>query len=329
MKIKATNNNKDIMRFVSGVFLIVLVFILNGFLSFVTVGFNFENLKTSTYWASFLILMASELAVMFGVYIIQKTKDLQKKKITDLQEDIAKKREIVYGVDKVAEAEDWLRDIYNYKEKLLLFENSLKGKYEKLKMREPNESERLYKRKKSKYDNQQEMKKWILEQLEFVKQDKKRLQHLIANEKELAEQIVFDNEKYAFKTAKIKYRDVYWGNLLSDIEEIKRRESTPFFSEKKELSKDFMRYFGMGLIFSAFISALTYPVFNNVGWQTVVSCLFTSIALITFMVRGVGLSNKIILGKYYKSLEKRKSIYVKMLKDLGISKIEMVEEDEK
>ena len=322
--------NRDLARIISGVTLIVLVFVLNGFLSFITVGFNFDNLKTGTYWASFSILISSELAVMFGVYIIQKCKDLQNKKITDLQKSIADQREIVYTADKVAEAEDWLHDIFNYKEKLTIFENSLKNAYERLKAREPKENEKFYKVKKRRYDRQQEKKEYLIEQMQFVKKDKQRLKALISKDFETAETLnkEIDVDSYEFKTAKIHYRDVYWGNLMSDIEEVRRKETSAFFSEKKELSKNFVRYFGMGLIVSAFISALTFPAFSSMGWQAILSCVMSLIALITFMLRGVGLSNKIILGTYYKSLEKRKSIYVKMLKDLDLSKVELVEEEE-
>ena len=152
MKFGNGKSTKEIMQILSGILLIVLVFILNGFLSFVTVGFDFSQLATTAYWANFFILFASEMAVMFGVYIIQKLKDLKNKKITDLQDEVQKKRDIVYGVDKVAQAEDWLREIYNYKEKLLIFERKIKSEYEKLKLEEPKQTAKFYEHKKKVYD---------------------------------------------------------------------------------------------------------------------------------------------------------------------------------
>lgn len=330
MKIK-NKSGREIMQLTSGILLVSLVIILNGFLSFISVGFNFENLKTASYWASFFILFASEMAVMFGVYIIQKMKDLKNNKITDLQTEIQKKRDVIYGVDKVTEAEDWLREIYNYKEKLLIFETNCKNNYEKLKLQEPNSNERFYKFKKKRYDKSLKRKDYLAKQMEYIRLDKKRISLLISkdDEQEIEQlNLQLDTIDYAFKTAKIKYRDVYWGNLLSDIDEVKKRETTTFFSEKTELSLNFIRYLGFGIITSAFITAIMFPTFNNTGWQTVLSCIVSFIILITFMLRGVLLSHKIILGRYYKALEKRKSIYNKMLKDLGISKIVIEEESE-
>lgn len=329
---KAGNKSiKEIMQIVSGILLIALVFVLNGFLSFITVGFDFSKLATTTYWASFLILFASEMAVLFGVYIIQKLKDLKNAKIIELQKEIQTKRDVVYGVDKVGQAEDWLRDVYNYKEKLLIFERKIKGEYEKLKLVEPKESEKHYERKKKKYDKDIERKEFLAKQMEYIKIAKKRLKLIVAKGSEeeinaLEKQI--DTNDFAFRTAKIKYKEVCWGDLLSDIDATKQKDNSPFFNEKKELSRNVMQYFGTGLILSALLSALIVPSFTSIGWQTIVSMVTSLITLILFMIRGIGLSKKVILGRYYKSLEQRKSIYNKMLKDLGISKIVIEGEDE-
>ena len=331
MKIGNGKSIKELMQVVSGILLIALVFVLNGFLSFVTVGFDFGKLATSSYWANFFILFASEMAVMFGVYIIQKLKDLKNKKITDLQEEIQSKRNVVYGVDKVAQAEDWLREIYNYKEKLLIFERSIKSKYERLKLIEPKQTDKFYEHKKKVYEKNLEKKEFLTKQMEYIRIAKTRLQLVIKGGSQeeidkLEKQI--DTNDFAFRTAKIHYTEVYWGDLLSDIEANKYKENSPFFSEKKELSKNVAQYFGMGLILSALLSALIVPSFTAIGWQTIISMITSLITLILFMVRGIGLSKKIILGRYYKSLEQRKSIYNKMLKDLGISKIVIEGEDE-
>ena len=322
---------EELMQIVSGIFLIALVLILNGFLSFITVGFDFSKLGTSTYWASFFILFASEMAVMFGVYIIQKLKDLKNEKITSLQAEIQNKRNVVYGVDKVAQAEDWLRDVYNYKEKLIIFEDKIKSEYEKLKLTEPKKDEKFYDRKFKIYQKSLKKKDYLTKQMEYIKIAKKRLQLVIKgdHEEEIAElDKQIDKNDFAFNTAKIRYKEVCWGDLLSDVEASKHKDNSPLFSEKKELSRSVMQYLGTGMILSALLSALIVPSFNAIGWQTIISMITSLITLILFMIRGIGLSKKIILGRYYKSLEQRKSIYNKMLKDLKISKIVIEGEDE-
>lgn len=319
---------RDWMQWVSGVSLIVLTFIANGFLSFIVVGFDFSNLWTTQFWANFTTLFLSEMCVLFGMFILRRNKDLQNKKITDLQAHIDRQREIVYGVDKITDAEKWLREIYNYRERLFLFENKIKTSHSHIVLNEPTPSCKNYDKKKKKYEKLKALRDYYVDQLEFVKKDKKRLNLLIKESKtseedaelqELKKELDIDD--YAFRTAKIHYKEVYWGNLLSDIDESKAKASTPFFNEKKELSKNIVRYLAMGVITTSFITALIFPTFNALSWEVIMNIILNAIILIFYMARGVVVSNQIILGSYYKALEKRKSIYNQMLKDLGISRI--------
>jgi hypothetical protein len=317
---------KETMQFMSGLFIIILTFVVNGFLSFVSFGFDFTAIKTLSYWANFIVLFISEIAVLFGMFIIQRIKDLKNDKVIDLQKHIDNRREIVYGVDKVADAEEWLREVYNYREKLYLFEDKIKKIYSNIILVEPKENCKGYARKKAKYDKKKEFKEWLLDQLKLVKKDKQRLKDLInkIDKEEYAE--LENSEVYAFKTAKIKYKEVYWNNLLSDSEEQKSKHSYPFYNEMKELAKNVVRYLAIGIITSGIMSALSLPAFRGWGLSTIVSMLFNAIALFVFMSRGIRLSKKIILGTYVKALESRKAIYNQMLCDLKISQIE-IEED--
>ena len=86
-------SKKDIFRGISALLIIILVLIFNGFMSFITVGFDFSKLSTAEYWANFALLLASEMAVMFGMYLIQKSRDLKNEKITDVQKSIENKRQ--------------------------------------------------------------------------------------------------------------------------------------------------------------------------------------------------------------------------------------------
>lgn len=316
---------KETVQFVSGLAIIILTFIVNGFLSFLSFGFDFTAIKTWSYWANFVVLFVSEIAVLFGMFIIQRIKDLRNDKVVALQKHIDERREIVYGVDKVAEAEEWLREVYNYREKLYLFEDKVRQLYSRIILVEPKENCKHYARKKAKYDKKKEHKDWLMSQLKLIKVDKQRLKELINNiDKEYPD---LESDKYAFKTAKIKYKEVYWNNLLSDSEEQRSKHSYPFFNEMRELIKSVIRYLAIGILTSGIMSALSLPAFRGWGWNTAVSMLFNAIALLVFMSRGVRLSKKIILGTYVKALESRKSIYNQMLCDLKISKI-VIEGDE-
>lgn len=322
---------KNALQTLSGAFLIILTFILNGFLSFVVVGFEWQRILTGEYWANFGLMTASELLVMYGMYLIQRNKDLETDIITGLQKELDKQRQIVYTLDKVTEAEDWLREIYNYKQKLLIFERKIKGVYDTLKIVKPDEDDKNYIRKFAKYNKQLAKKELLQQQLDFVKKDKKRLKMIVANENNPEIEKIekeLDTDDYLFKTARIKYRDVYWGNLLSGVETQSQKDTTPFFNEKLEVSKSATRTIGVGCIISAFVSALTAVGITDMGWGFWMNMILNAVILIFFLARGVILSKWIILGKYYKSLEKRKSIYVAMLKDLGISKVIVRSKDE-
>ena len=323
-------SKKDVFRGISALLIIILVLIFNGFMSFITVGFDFSKLSTAEYWANFALLLASEMAVMFGMYLIQKSRDLKNEKITDVQKTIENKRNTVYFLDKVAEAEEWLRDVYNYQEKLNLYENKVKSQYEKLKLIEPSESDKNYIKKKKKFDKKKEQKDKLLKQLSYIKIDRQRISYIIAKNLVEAEKLAkeLDTDEYLFKSTKIHYKPIYWGNLLADVEETRLKPTSAFFSEKLELTKNITKYVAFGLISASFLSCLIFPTFNSLGWNTVVSLLANLVILLVFMTRGIGLSHKIILDKYYKALESRKSIYVKMLRDLGISKVVIEDEGE-
>lgn len=325
---------KDLLQMASGITLIILTFIANGFLSFITVGFDFSKIQTSQYWAGFCVMFLSEMCVMFGMFIMQRLKDLSHKKITNLQNRIDKQRSTVYGVDKVSDAEEWLREIYNYREKLILYENKIRKLHAKIILVEPNKSDKHYEKNLAKYNKKVDKRDFYLNQLEYIKKDKIRISLLIIKNKDentinkisqLDKEL--EVEEYAFKNAKIHYKNVYWGNLLSDIEETKYNNGSPFFNERKELTKNILKYFGYAMITSSFMAALIFPSFNNEGWQILINSVFNLITLIFFMTKGITLSNRIILGTYYNALEKRNSIYNQMLKDLNISKIVIEDED--
>jgi len=169
-----------------------------------------------------------------------------------------------------------------------------------------------------------------MEQMNFIKKDRKRIS-LIVNEKDfdIVEELTkeLNTNSYVFKTTKLRYKSVYWCNLLSDIEETKNKPTSAYFNEKAELSKDAIRYIALGLISSAFTSSLIFQTLVNIGWNTVLNLLITLFLLLVFMGRGIGLCHKNILGKYYKALESRKSIYTKMLKDLHITDVVFEEDD--
>lgn len=349
-------NKKELIKGISGSLFIIFTFIINGFLSFAVLGFDFSKILTSEYWADFTFLFASEILVLFGVYILQKIKDLKNKKITDLQDHINGKREIIYAVDKVEEAEDWLREVYNYKQKLIIFDAKIKsmdnrnivkepklilkeiqkGKFKKLFnwiLKIINWFKKInYNIKFRKYEKKNLKRIFLRQQMSFIKLDFERLKLIVSKDQDKKTKIEeiekkINEDEYAFKTARIKYEEVYWGTLLSESDESKVKADSPYFHERKEMSKSIVKYLAGGLIVSAFLSSLVPPLFKTLGIETIIFLVIRFLVLMFFVIRGINLSNKLILGTFYKSLEKRKGIYSQMLKDLGVSDV-IIEEKE-
>ena len=312
---------KNGLQIISGAVLIVLTFILNGFLSFMECGFDLSAITTSQYWANFARMTASEIVVMFGMYLIQKTRDMADTKITGLQNEIDAKRKAIYLVDKVADAEEWLRVIYNYREKLIMYDNKLKQMYEKIRCIEPNKDEKGYSKKLARYNKNVGKKEFLQVQMDFVKKDFERLKLIVkkAPQEEIEKyDKILETDEYLFKTARLHYKTVFWGNLLSGIDASKSKDNTVFFNESKEISKNTIQLVGFACIISAYIASMVVPAFNGWSWSYIINLFTSALCLLWFMTRGVILSKKIILGRYYSALEKRKSVYSMMLADLGI-----------
>ena len=333
-----TKNRQELFKTISSLGLILFAFFINGFLALIPVGFSFDKMLTVAYWADFTVLFGSEILVLYGMYLIQKVKDLKADKITKLQDDIMASRQKVYDADKVADAEDWLREILNYKQRLVAFEHKIMSVYDNLYIKEPakfvtkkcfNWIRKIKHNKKERtYNALVAIRNDCRTQLDFIRKDKLKLALLVKKHRTIEEQVMLDTliaeldtQEYEINNARIKYDWVYWGTLIADCEEEKSKQDTPLFREKKELSKNIVKYLGTGLIVTAVISSLVFPSLNGLDYNTIVIMAIRLAALLLFIVRGVELSNKLILGTYYKALENRKSIYSQMHKDLGISNI--------
>lgn len=327
-RIKASQ--KEVSQILSGATFIILTFIANGILSFVSMGFDWALLKTTEYWARYFTLFLSEMSVMFGMYLIQRVKDLNKKVITDLQTDIDNNRNKVYKLSKVAEAERWLNEIYNYREKLTLFEDKLKELHSKATMTKPKEGSLFYNKKIKKFNKLEKKQEYYLAQLKLVDKDKERIKFLLEGNKEKALELqneLYSNLDYAFYTAKIKYREVMWGDLQSGMGRRDNHQGDIFFSEEKAYYKNVMKSLGYGIITSSFFSAIIFPSYNELSSAVIINIFVTMATLCFFMIKGVAMSQKNILGGFCSALEKRKMIYSQMAKDIKISNIVIVEKE--
>ena len=193
----------------------------------------------------------------------------------------------------------------------------------------PKENTCFYNYKLKKWTTQEDKKKQYLEQLKLVEKDKARLTCILEGNTEKAEKLAKElaDSDYMLYTVRIKYREVLWGDLLSDLERTSDNRNTPFCYEKREYSKKVLKCLGYGLSTSAFLSALVFPTFLALDFRTVMQVIINTISLIFFMVRGVIQSKEIVLGSYVLALEKRKMIYSQMAKDIKISNIVIVEKE--
>lgn len=340
-------NPKRLLKTFIAVVLIITTFLINGFLSFMTIGFDFSAIFGKDWWINMAILYGSEILIVVAIYILNKQKSLSDPRIVTIQKLLRNRRQSIEFVDKVRDTEDWLKDCYNRLEKISLYEAKLKKIYKNITAIEPKKITKkdikLYDKRLAKYTSNKEKQDYILEQLAFCKEDRERIRLLVNSKRTAEEQERFEylngrllDDKnligYNLEKAKISYIEVYWGTLSSDtIEEEGLRNNSPYFFEKKELSKRMSTILMWGLLFTTMISSITHSLFNGFNEYNIMMCFIRLISLLGFMITGLNLSDQLILGNYYHALQIRKKIYSQIMLDLNIIEVsdKEVEESEK
>ena len=346
--------SKDLLRKFIVSLIIFMVVILNGFLSFMTLGgLDFSLFLTSTFWLNYTLLILSEIIILLCVYIFRKNRNLKEKEIQDLSNEIYEYRKKIYKLNLPKSVAEWLRNFYNPREKINLFEDKLLSIQEKLNFDEPfkvdskdKKAYKLYLKKKKLYEKNLKTYNWVIEQLNLIKLYRKKLEFLksliIENskfDKNTDEKLIFEyqqeiskiekelNEKnFAYRNFKTKYENVYWDTLTSNEYELNSTQKpSAQFHEKRIVANKLWSKVLLGLTFTFIFSAMLPPIITGFTWDTVVNLLLKFILFLLSAFSGIILGDTSILYYYKSALTVRKTIFNEVNYDLGISKIEIEE----
>lgn len=334
--------------------LILIVLIVNGFISFMSFGgLDFSRLATSEYWVNYGLLTGSELVILLCFYSFRKIKNLKDTEIEELAKEINKFRDKIYKLNLPKNSAEWLRNFYNPREKLNAFEDKMCALREKINIDEPFEPNKedtknykKYLKLKKQYEINLKKYDFFNKQIELVKRHREKLElakeiivlksdlkgeidtgkvEKLENEINLIEQELIKNGS-KFSQTKIKYEYVYWDTLTAnEFETNSSKRAKAQFHEAKLIVNSIKTTIAVGLVVSVFLFSLLPPLFNAFTWDMVLQELLKLIMFAWFGFRGIMLADTNILFHYKNSLNVRKTIYNELNFDLKITNIEIQE----
>ena len=169
--------SRDLLKKLIVTLIVITTIILNGFLSFMTLGgVDFSAFSTSAFWLNYTLLITSEIVILLCFYVFRKSKNLKEKEIQDLSDEIQGYRTKIFKLNLPKSVAEWLRNFYNPREKVNLFEDKLIAIQEKLNFNEPfevdQEDKKAYKKylkEKQRYEKNLKIYNWTINQLNLVK----------------------------------------------------------------------------------------------------------------------------------------------------------------
>ena len=357
---KARKNAKittNIVRKIASIVMIALTLTINGFMAFMPFpGMDFSRLGTSEYWTNYLLLTGSEIVILLSIYLIRKADNLNETVIVKLRNVIDRFRKQLYYKHKSRLASEWLRDFFNKREKLLLFESELLTIEGKLVLDEPIEpvkpdddsdkkakkrykkALRAYDKLKARYERDKEKYEWCEAQLKLAKKARLRLELIrlaflerSKDKKDVNEEHVKElelkaeylekeliKENFAQLRFKLKYENVYWETLNSSEKEINfGRKITAHFHEGKKISNKLKRFLVISLIISTIFLSMLPAIFKPLGWEILLDLLIRLVLFIWSGIQGAFLADSNILYDYKAVLEIRLDIYLEISEDLN------------
>lgn len=348
--------SRDTARKIVSIVLVVATLIINGFLSFMPYsGMDFSRLGTSAYWLNYVLLTGSEMVIMVAIYIIRKSRNLATDEIVGLCKDINVYRDRIYRLNKVKVSAEWLRNFYNPREKLNLFEDKIRNIQTGLMIDEPLEVEpedkkryKAYLKELARYKRDIQKYEWCEKQLKLVKRDREKFELIrqIVTEKAKLDESKVDEKKieqlekqveaidkelfennFAIQRYKLKFEKVYWDTLVAEGQYNSKHRQSAYFHEKRLIAKRLQTFLMASLIISTIFLSMLPPILEPFTWQTVLDLFFKLVMFAWCGLQGLLLADNNILFDYKAVLGVRKSIYNELNYDLGVEKI--VIEDEK
>lgn len=334
MKIK-----KDFLSLVFNILIIVFVLIANGLLSFIGFDFSIEALKQTAYWVKYISNGLSAVLVYISVKNMSNQRFLRDHNIVKEIEEISYNRKMVEDNQKTKEARAWVNLYFNPKQRLVAYQRKINNKLNKLKLKKPTlngdrwYNKKVYEIRNKKYNREIEHQDYYYKQLDYCNSYDELLEIIVSNDKnkerynELSQ--IIKEKDFHINNNKLKYEEIEWSTLItSNYEEEYVGTPKLNFNAKKENAKDIPKLLFTMLLFNMILTSLQ-PFINGekLTLAIVLQSVLFSIWLLSFAIRAVGRSSKLIKGKYYKALKERNRVFAELVKDINVFEIEFIEEE--
>lgn len=319
IKIKFKNKeilvNKDFMTTLIGFALIVLAILLSGIMQLGEMGFNADNLKDVGFWSGYFTKLLLIYLALFGSYIIRRMYNRQTPKFITQRETLKEFKEAIVKSGKIQECKNWLKNVYNYRKKVEIYQNHMLVKYEKSCKEEPikpifTDDEELsfwqryirkrvlskYNKKLQKWKELQVKRGYYQSQIDVCETHLKIIEAYVANDEEkvnkLKESIKEIDGMNDFQShfKPITFEKLFNVDLLRGVE-----ADSIDYNENKHIAKKILPSIFFGLII-VIIAMSIFFTSKDFSFQTVILILLNILLILFYSFNGIRLADNIVFG---------------------------------
>ena len=307
--------NKDFMTTLIGFALIVLAILLSGIMQLGEMGFNADNLKDVGFWSGYFTKLLLIYLALFGSYIIRRMYNRQTPKFITQRETLKEFKEAIVKSGKIQECKNWLKNVYNYRKRVEIYQNQMLVKYEKSCKEEPikpiftdDEEQSFwqrYRRKRvlSKYNSKllkwkelQVKRGYYQSQIDVCETHLKIIEAYVANDEEkvnkLKESIKDIDGMNDFQShfKPITFEKLFNVDLLRGVE-----ADSIDYNENQHIAKKILPSIFFGLIM-VIIAMSIFFTSKDFTFQTVILILLNILLILFYSFNGIRLADNIVFG---------------------------------
>ena len=333
--------DKEFFNFLLGVILIVSCALVSGVLQLIEIGFDFTLIKTSAFWSGYLLKLVIGYLCLFGCYLLKKNNNKKSAKFVTQRQDIIDYRTAIIKSGKVAELKNWLKNVYNYRKKVELYQEFLLQKNERIEAEKPEDinkelfrsenkvinfflgiklwfANKIYYIKLKKYNKALEKQEYIAKQLEvcnihfqiidaYKKNDNETIKSLSASIK--------DNDylnSFKAKFKKVTYSRIFNFDILND-----RADDSIEYNEKKFLIKNILPFMILSAMGVCLLASIV-PAFRNFGLDNLILICLNLFVIGWNAFSGNMLANRFCWSSLYNADSNRINILSEFKEDVNL-----------
>ena len=283
--------SRDFLSYGFGIILIFVSLILSGLFSFLQLGGDFSILKSADYWITYFTNLGILFVGYVGSYLLRKTSNRNRKSLLVAKAELnVQYRDIIKNNQRQL-IDMWLAEIYNYEQRILLWENIVTNKLQKPELEKPEEDIKIYRYKLKKYEKRKAYLQEWKNQLKNISIHKQIIEYLRKGDKELAtkekEKLVDDK----FNNAKIKWKNIRFIHIFNGIS-TKNQTDSLFPKEGIILFNNIAPMLFTGIIWMLVICSVIGSGFQEVSLTTIVHLLFNIVLTVMYCFTAITVADK-------------------------------------